>query len=352
MDIRSLKVEATELAAIAKNGELTAEQQVRFDEVLSAVENHKAQADKAARAVSLTADAVETNAAPEAPASVGAAFIRATEGSTRTRTQPVDIDTRALITSASIYAAPTVVQVGPAPVRTPLANLVNIENVANGSVDTVVETVDYNAAVVAEGALKPETEITFTSTSFVLDTIANYTDVTRQALQDEGRLEGIINGTLINGVARKSEQQIALAITGNVSIATAEGATLLEAIRFAISDVESNGYTPTAILINPRDLATLDVSVANIFRSVTQNSTVWGLTVVTSSDIAEGTAYVGDFASAVTWFQVGTVSVYTTDADADKFRRNIITILAETRAKAVVVRPAAIVKAVALPLAP
>lgn len=348
MDIRSLQVEADALAAIAKNGELTAEQEARFDEILGALETRKSQAEKAARAVSLTdATTVETTATEEAPASMGAAFIRATAGTSRTRTNPVEV--RAAITTSSIVTNPTLVPVGPAPVRSPLAGVVNIERVSTTSVDTVVENVTYGADVVVEGQLKPETTITFTPSSFVLDTVANYIDVTRQALEDETRLQGIIDGALRNGLVKKSEQLIASAISTNGSITTATGASLEAAIRFAIGDVESNGYAPTAVLVNPSDLATMDVNVAGIFRSLDKNSTLWGLTVVTSSDVAAGTAYVGDFASAVTWFDRGTAAVYSTDADADKFRRNIITILAETRAKAVVVRPAAIVKAEVLP---
>lgn len=348
MDIRSLQVEADALAAIAKNGELTAEQETRFDEILGALETRKSQAEKAARAVSLTdATAVETTTVDEAPASMGAAFIRATAGTSRTRTNPVEV--RAAITTSSIVTNPTLVPVGPAPVRSPLAGLVNIERVATTSVDTVVESVTYGADVVVEGQLKPETTIAFTPASFVLDTVANFIDVTRQALEDETRLQGIIDGALRNGLVKKSEQLIASAISTNGSITTATGASLKDAIRFAIADVESNGYNATAVLVNPSDLATMDVEVAGIFRSLDQNSTLWGLTVVTSSDIESGTAYVGDFSSAVTWFDRGTAAVYSTDADADKFRRNIITILAETRAKAVVVRPAAIVKAEVLP---
>jgi len=54
MDIRSLKAEAAELAAIAKNGEATAEQLERMNEIVSVLESRKVQADAAARAISFT----------------------------------------------------------------------------------------------------------------------------------------------------------------------------------------------------------------------------------------------------------------------------------------------------------
>lgn len=352
MDIRTLKAEAAELASVAKNGDATAEQLERMNEITDALENHKVQAEAAARAISFAdAEAVETTQT-EAPAStLGAAFVRSVPADARTRSPKVegDFDARA-ITTSTIVTNPTLVPVPePAP-RAPLAGLVNIERVNTTSVDYVVETVTDGTVsggnTVAEGTLKPESTITFTPNSVVLDTIAHYVDVTRQALEDESRLQGIIDNALRNGLVRKAENLIASELGFQVfegNISTVNGSTLLDAIRFGMAQVEDNDFTPNTVMVNPFDLASLDVEAAGSFREITRNGTFWGLNVVTSSQIQQGQAFVGDVASAVTWFDRGTAAVYTTDADADKFRRNIVTILAETRAKAAVVRPAAIV---------
>jgi hypothetical protein len=348
MDIRTLKAEAAELASVAKNGDATAEQLERMNEITDALENHKVQAEAAARAISFAdAEAVETTQT-EAPAStLGASFVRSVPADARTRSPKVEGDFEArAITTSTIVTNPTLVPVPePAP-RAPLAGLVNIERVNTSSVDYVVETVTEGTDVVLEGNLKPETTIAFTPNSAVLDTIAHYVDVTRQALEDESRLQGIIDNALRNGLVRKAENLIATEITTNLSISEQPGNTLLDAIRFGMAQVENNDFTPNTVVVNPFDLASLDVEAAGSFREITRNGTFWGMNVVTSSEIPAGEAYVGDVASAVTWFDRGTAAVYTTDADADKFRRNIVTVLAETRAKAAVVRPAAIVKCI------
>lgn len=348
MDIRTLKAEAAELASVAKNGDATAEQLERMNEITDALENHKVQAEAAARAISFAdAEAVETTQT-EAPAStLGAAFVRSVPADARTRSPKVEGDFEArAITTSTIVTNPTLVPVPePAP-RAPLAGLVNIERVNTSSVDYVVETVTEGTDTVAEGNLKPETTISFTPNSAVLDTIAHYVDVTRQALEDENRLQGIIDNALRNGLVRKAENLIATEMINSGDITTLGGSTLLDSIRLGMAEVENNDFTPTTVVVNPFDLANLDLEAAGSFREITRNGTFWGMNVVTSSEIQQGEAYVGDIASAVTWFDRGTAAVYTTDADSDKFRRNIVTVLAETRAKAAVVRPLAVVRSV------
>jgi hypothetical protein len=57
-----------------------------------------------------------------------------------------------------------------------------------------------------------------------------------------------------------------------------------------------------------------------------------------------GTAYVGDFAQAVTVFDRGTTAVYLSDSHADNFIRNVLLLLAEIRALATVPEPQAAAK--------
>lgn len=352
MDIRKLKTEASELAAIAKEGDATQEQLTRMNEISTIVENYNNQAEAAARSISMVdTHFVDTNYDSDVEEtrsySLGESFVRSVPTGNRNRSPKIEgaFSARA-ITTSTIVTNPTLVPVAaPAP-RSPLASLVNIERVNTTSVDYVVENIVNNSDVVAEGNLKPETTITFTPNSVVLDVIAHYVDVSRQALEDETRLQGIIDNALRNGLVRKTENKLATTIINDANIIEVEGSTLLNAIRFGMAQVEVSDYTPNTVMINPFDLAELDIGVAGSFREVSKNATLWGMNVVTSSEIPVGTAYVGDIFSAVTWFDRGVAAVYTTDADADKFRRNIITILAETRAKAAIVRPAALAKAV------
>ena len=60
--------------------------------------------------------------------------------------------------------------------------------------------------------------------------------------------------------------------------------------------------------------------------------------------IASGTAYVGDFKEALTWFDRNKSGVFISDSHADNFVRNILVILAETRAAFAATNPAAAAK--------
>ena len=344
MDIQKLQAEARDLAAIAKSGDASEEQMARMAEIATTLEARKAQADVAARAIAAATESTvaETKATEEAPASMGAAFVRSTNPAARERSERVEV--RA-ITTANIVTNPTLVNVATPAIKAPFASAVKIERVSTGSVDYITKNVTYGADVVVEGQLKPETIVSYQPTSVVLDTIANFIDVTRQALKDDNRLAGLIDGDLRDAIVLSTESKIASAIATNVAIGTSSATTLKDAIRFAIADVETAGYEATSVVVHPTSLALLDLEVSGSFRLVDRNATIWGVPVVTSNLVPVGQAYVGNMAAGVTWFAQDGVDVYTTDSDADKFRKNIITVLAEIRAKAAVVAPAAIQKA-------
>lgn len=347
-NIEDMKAEARDLAKVAESGEATEEQLARMTEISEKLETRKKQMEAAASVLNMTeVEEVATRSEDEKPSTLGSSFVRSTEGANRSRTNKVDgeFDIRA-ITTSTIVTNPTLVPVAsPAP-RTPLAQLVTIERVNTTSVDAVIEVVNDNSAEVSEGNLKPETTIDFVPETYVLETLAHHVDVSRQATEDDARIEGIINTTLLNGLARLAETKIATAITTNASVQTSDESSLLDAIRFAAAEVENRDYTPNTVLLNPVDLAQLDTEAAGQFRAIERNGSFFGLNVVTSSQVPSGEAYVGDFANAVKWYDRGTAGVYTTDADQDKFVRNIITVLAETRAVAAVERPAAIQRAI------
>ena len=70
-----------------------------------------------------------------------------------------------------------------------------------------------------------------------------------------------------------------------------------------------------------------------------------GLTAVAlavSQAVTAGTAYVGDFKTAMTLFDRGNLAVYMTDSHAAEFTDNVLRVLAEARMKAIVQMPAAL----------
>jgi HK97 family phage major capsid protein len=257
------------------------------------------------------------------------------------------LDERAPIDTSFIDTPPSIYAATPWKMTTPLLDAIGRESVASGNVEWVVWPGSYPlAAVVAEGALKPEATFAPTVKSGSLDTIAHDKGITRQALEDIPRIQQIVEGALRGGVLAKLEALAAEALTTDTDIATVTNDDLMAGIRVALGNVQAAGYaSANAVLLNPADFAELDIAVmgATVAGPQLQQS-FWGLQAIAAAAIPAGTAYVGDFKSGVTLFERGSTSLYVTDSHADYFLRNILVILAETRALAVVTEPQAIQK--------
>jgi hypothetical protein len=228
--------------------------------------------------------------------------------------------------------------------RFPLFGLTDIQTIAGNAFDYVVGTFTDASAVVAEGAAKPESTYSEALVNGVLDTIAHWTQISRQALEDEGRVRSIIDGKLTRGVLAKQHASIAAALTAATLPAVDGAGDLLAGIRVGIGTVEAAGFVPNVVLLNPADWASLDVGLLNRTTNASATSlgqSFWGLRPVAYTGQAAGVATVGDFQDGVTLFRRSGVSVYATDSHADAFIKNIFTILAEARSKAVVTNAAA-----------
>jgi len=203
-----------------------------------------------------------------------------------------------------------------------------------------------NAPVVAEGDLKPEAVMDAVEATIALQTYAHYKAVTRQALEDIPQIQTIIQNRLLSGV-RSALDAAAVAALLAANPQSVDGAgNQLQAIRGGIALVESQGFKPNAVLMNPQDAATIDMQA--MFETVdgaVRNGAVWGLPIVSSAAIPAGSSYVGDFKNGVTWFDRGNTDVFMSDSHADFFLRNQLVILAEARAAFAVTELAALVEA-------
>jgi HK97 family phage major capsid protein len=102
-------------------------------------------------------------------------------------------------------------------------------------------------------------------------------------------------------------------------------------------------------LLNPIDWESIDLlrDGEDRFRgagpfSMTPN-TLWGLPVVQSEAVPQGTGWVADWRKAILWDREQ-ANVQISDSHQDWFARNLLAILAEMRAAFGVIRPAAFVK--------
>lgn len=220
-----------------------------------------------------------------------------------------------------------------APIRTPLLDVIGRERVSSGSVEYITWTEAPEAGgPIAEGAVKPEATLTPTTTPLSLDTYAHWKAITRQALEDYARIRSIVEGKLRIGLAKKLES-VAAGVINAAAFEEVVDPDALNGIRQGIGVVQANGYQPNALLINPADYASLDIAAAGAAgNGPTQFGAFWGLRPVPVPTVPEGTSYVGDFTEAVTWFDRNTTGVFMTDSHADYFVRNLLLVLAETRA--------------------
>jgi HK97 family phage major capsid protein len=204
-----------------------------------------------------------------------------------------------------------------------------------------------DAPVVAEGALKPEAVMDPVEATIALQTYAHYKAITRQALEDIPQVQTIIQNRLLAGVSSALEAAAVAALVA-ATLQSVDGAgDITSAIRQGIATVESNGFKPNAVLVNPADAASLDMNVfTQTNNGAVRNGAVWGLPIVAARSIAAGTAYVGDFRNGETWFDRGNTDVYMSDSHGDFFLRNQLVILAEARAAFAVTEPDAICEAV------
>jgi HK97 family phage major capsid protein len=286
------------------------------------------------------------------PSSLGEAFVESAEfrgyhgSGTSGRMEYRAADT---IMTTDLKGIPTLRISGPAESnvedRFPLFGLVNSETVGSGAFEYVKTTWTDAADVVAEGALKPQADYKEDLVPGSLDTIAHWVGVSRQALEDRDRLRSIIDGRLTMGVQRKIHAEIVAALAAaSATIPDVTAADLLTGIRQGVGVVEAAGWFPSVVLLNPEDHAKVDLEALKATLGLERRSSVWGLRAVSSAKQAKGTALVGDFAQGVTLFRRSGVSVYATDSHGDTFTHNIITILAEARAKAVVTDATAMVE--------
>jgi HK97 family phage major capsid protein len=232
--------------------------------------------------------------------------------------------------------------------QTPLLDLIRTIRVNSNSVEWVYFPAGAPlGTVTAEGAVKTEAAITPSLKTVVLDTIASWAQYSRQFGEDASGLVDFLNASLSRGINDKREALAAETLLADASIPASAGGgtTLLENIRIAIGEVQSAGYRPQAVVLNPADYAGLDIDVLGKTLLGPQVGTqFWGVQPVAVGAVPVGTAYVGDFSVAMAELVRSEVSVYTTDSHASTFTSNVLTTLVEARTKPVVHRAEALVK--------
>lgn len=237
-----------------------------------------------------------------------------------------------------------------------------------GAVTYVEETsFTNNAAPVAEGQPKPQSEKVYTPRTLVVETIAHYFKVSKQTLADLPAVEASIENNGIYGVQVAEDNQLlngtgtSPQLKGFMPVATAAPAppagppdpTLIDAIGAAYFDLASRGYLPDGVVVNPADWGTVALirnSLGNYLfaNPVDYNAVarIWGMRLVSSASMAAGNFLIGAFQGNSQLLDRETVNVQVATQNEDDFIHNMVTILVEERVINIILNAAAFEKGV------
>ena len=221
-----------------------------------------------------------------------------------------------------------------------------------------------NAAPVAEGARKPESDIQLELISTTAKVIAHYAKASRQILDDAAQLRTYIDGRLRYGLAFKEEQQLLNGdgtgqnLLGIVPQATAYAApggitavspTAIDQMRFAMLQAALAEYPATGHVMNPIDWTRIETTKDLEGRYIignpqgTVSPTLWGLPVVATQAMTVDKFLTGAFALGAQVFDRWQARVEIATENEDDFVKNLVTMLCEERLALAVYRPEAFI---------
>ena len=219
-----------------------------------------------------------------------------------------------------------------------------------------------NAAVVADGTLKPQSEIQYEEETMKVVTIAHWMRVNVQTLADIPALRSMIDNRLRYGLSYAEEQQLLNgdgtngSINGLINQATAFAAPgglvadqMIDTMRLAQLQVALAEYAANGHVMNPIDWAFIEMlkdADGNYLIGNPQGTlapTLWGLPVVPTQAMAPDKFLTGAFDLAAQIFDRQNATVDMSTEDSDNFVKNKVTVRAEERLGLAVYRPEALV---------
>lgn len=279
----------------------------------------------------------------------------------------VSIAVKALLSAGFSVPAQRVPGINALPDERPrIRSLLMPGRTTSSAIEFVRETGFTNgAAIVAEQALKPESNITFELLSRNVVTIAHWLQASKQILDDAPQLQSFIDYRLRYGLTLVEDVQLlkgsgtagnlegiytvasAYAAPGGVTVANE---TAVDRLRLALLQAELAGYPANGIVLSPIDWAVIELLkttdgaylFANPQGSIQPR--LWGTSVVSTVAMDQGDFLTGAFSIAAQVFDREDANVVISTEDRDNFIRNMVTIRAEERLALVIYRPEAFVK--------
>ncbi|MEY9196631.1 HK97 family phage major capsid protein [Sinorhizobium fredii] len=218
-----------------------------------------------------------------------------------------------------------------------------------------------NAAPVAEGGLKPSSDIKLDLVTTSAKVIAHWMKASKQVLDDISQLRSMIDQRLLYGLAYVEEAQLLNGdgtgqnLHGIIPQATAYAApitltspTSIDVMRLAMLQAALAEYPATGHVMNPIDWAWIETLKDSEGRYIIGNPqgsitpTLWGLPVVQTQAMTVDKFLTGAFRLGAQVFDRWDARIEAAYVD-DDFIRNLITVLAEERLALAVYRPEAFI---------
>lgn len=207
-----------------------------------------------------------------------------------------------------------------------------------------------DAAEVSQGAAKPESDITFEQYNVPITTVAHWLKISNQLLQDAPAVTAYINTRLRDGLAQRIDAQLlngngtspnlsGLTDTGNFTAYTPTSDDLLvDAINRVKYTMWARGRAPDTVIVNPADWGAMERTREGVgtgaylygMPGAMAGMNPFGLNIVLSSNMAQGSFIVGALASSAVLFERAGAVIEMGFVN-DDFTKNLITIRAEER---------------------
>jgi HK97 family phage major capsid protein len=217
----------------------------------------------------------------------------------------------------------------------------------------IQQTAQPQSAWTGEAVAKTEYEVKYAEVSKQVKKVAGTVKISKEMLSDLSFIQNEINTDLVQGVLSAMDNSIlngagGTDLEGILSFAptfsagtfanTIPVANILDVIRVAMSQIESAKFVPTHVVLNPVDVARMQLTKTTSgeyttpfwYPSVNGEMRVANIIVVSTTYMTAGNFLVGDMTKSNLRIrenvniQVGYVN--------DDFQRNMVTILAEARA--------------------
>lgn len=240
--------------------------------------------------------------------------------------------------------------------------LIPTVNVTGNSVTSLREVDWTNAAAeTAQGALKPESELTLEPYNVPIETVAHWVKISNQLLADAPAVRAYIDTRLRDGLAQRIERQIilgdgtapnlsGLTDAGNFTAYTPTAAdNLVDAINRAKYERWAAGEVVDTVIVNPADWSNVVLMREGagtgqyLFGAPGTDAGMnpFGLNLVLSPHMPAGSFIVANLRGSATIFQREGATIEMGFVN-DDFIRNLVTIRAEERLGLAVDRPAGI----------